>query len=141
MQNVLATFLFVLFNFLIQIAVHFIPVVGIWAFLGVYSPLHVMRLLAANASIGILLYDVFFDQGTVKYILYLGALGMLLLTGDDLAREKMFLVFILAWMFATMYFICYFWKTFETTTCLACSPFQLHENTPKDSWVNWQFSN
>jgi hypothetical protein len=143
MQNILAIFMFVLINFVVQIGIHFIPVVGAWAFFPIQNVIHVIGLLAADTSIGVLLYDPFFDQGAIKYIVYLAALVILLMTGGDLAREKLFLSVIIAIMFGTVYLICYAWKTFDTRPCLACSPYQLHENTPKYSgaaMADYQFS-
>jgi hypothetical protein len=129
MQNALAAFIFIILNVFFQTILYFIPVVNRFMFF--VTPLHVLKVLIANSSIAILLYDVFFDIGMAKAIINLILVTSIILTGDSLCKNPIMMIFIMSAAFAISYFVCFFNKGLGTKPCLICAREQLHDGVDK----------
>lgn len=127
MQNALPVFVFWIMNLAIQFSFYFIPVIK--TFMYSFNPMVVIRVMLANLAIAILLYDVFFDVGMAKYLLYLILVGVIIFTGQTICREPLFFIFIFSIMFAIMYLVCYLREGLGTSPCPACASEQLHDNS------------
>lgn len=121
MKNVLAAFLFAIINLALQIALHMFPFIG-KAFPSIKNLLQIAKLVVFNTSSAALLYDIFMDIGSVKYLLYVIALGTLVASTQEIVKPSYLIVLAIVFgmMIGVSYFLCYFRDSLDIYPCLMC---------------------